>query len=94
MAEAKAEAHEGDLVQVDVSGVEASGVSFGEGIFAPGEIVKIDPVTHELQVRLGFSTNGDLVTVPAERAKLVPVAQVTPLREALGTGSSLLDAVG
>jgi hypothetical protein len=82
-----ADAREGDLVQVDVSGVEASGVSFGEGIFAPAEIVKIDPVTHELHVRLGFSSNGDLVTVPAERAKLVPAEQVDSLREALGAGS-------
>jgi hypothetical protein len=79
-----AEARVGDLVQVDMSGVEAAGVSFGEGIFAPGEIKAIDPDTLELRVRLGFSADhDDLITVPAARAKLVPAEQADPVRAAL-----------
>ena len=79
-----AEAHVGDLVQVDMSGLKAAGVSFGDGIFAPGEIREIDLANDVLRVRLGFPVDDDdMITVPATRAKLVPAEQATPVREAL-----------
>jgi hypothetical protein len=70
------EAKIGDRVQVDISGIETQGVSIGGGILAPGEIVEIIPSKREIKVRLGVSFDGkEIVTVPAERAELLPEAR-------------------
>jgi hypothetical protein len=79
-----AQAKKGDLVQVDISGIEMPGISIGGGVVAPGEIIEIYPERGELKVRLGFSLDDmDLVTVSASRVKLVPDAQVGVVHAAL-----------
>jgi hypothetical protein len=79
-----AQANVGDLVQVDISGIQTPSVAIGDGILAPGEIVDIDAAEGVLTVDLGVSFDGKhLVTVPFARAKLVPETQTDLVRAAL-----------
>lgn len=63
----------GEQVQVDISGLEAPGISIGAGVFSTGKITEIDAQNDEITVQLDVSFGGkDVVTVAADRAELIP----------------------
>ena len=71
----KAIATNGAHVQVDLSGLEIGGLAIGGGIATSGEIVAINPVSHDLTIHLDLSLAGqDELTVSASRAQLLPDA--------------------
>lgn len=64
------QAYIGQKVQVDVSGLQAPGVSVGAGVYASGTIVAIDPVARLITVQLYATFSGrNMVTVPPDRVK-------------------------
>lgn len=87
------EAKVGDRVQVDISGIETHGVSIGGGILAPGVIVEIIPSNREIKVHLGVSFDGkETVTVPAERAELLPEARTDVAQTAVAPQAAVAHA--
>lgn len=58
----------GQKVNVDISGLNAPGVSVGGGVSATGTIIEIRPALRQIVVRLNISISGsDTVTVAPER---------------------------
>jgi hypothetical protein len=58
----------GQKVNVDISGLNAPGVSVGGGVNAIGTIIEVRPALQQIVVRLDVSFSGsDTVTVAPER---------------------------
>lgn len=59
------------MVQVDISGLTAPGVSFGGGVTSTGVIVGIDGTQQLITVQLDIAINGtSIVTVPPDRVSV------------------------
>lgn len=62
----------GQQVMVDISGLQAPGVSVGGGVSAGGVIVDINAAKGLITVKLSVAFSGqDTVTVPADRVTAV-----------------------
>lgn len=62
------QARVGQRVRVDISGLQAPGLSIGSGVAVTGEITAIDVTHRRITVRLDVSFSGqNTVTVPPER---------------------------
>jgi hypothetical protein len=62
------QARVGQRVQVDISGLQAPGISIGGGVQASGVITGFDPVQRLVTVQLDVSFAGqNVVQVPPER---------------------------
>ncbi len=62
----------GQRVQVNVAGLQAPGVSFGDGVSVAGTIIAIRPINQEIDVRLDISLSGqDIVTARPDRVSAI-----------------------
>lgn len=62
----------GQRVQVDISGLQAPGISIGGGVSAAGTIIELNPAQRAITVRLDVAFAGqNVVTVPPERVTAV-----------------------
>jgi hypothetical protein len=66
----------GQLVQVDLAGLETPGVAFGGGVLGIGKIVEIDDVRQKVKVELDNLSFGDkhenVVFAPADQVQILP----------------------